>query len=134
MRLNVKECKRLNIPVGNLLPTQPDISGFGPSVRALREERGLSRQELAPRAGLSPRGLEELEKPGSKPTLESAVGLAQALGTSIDDLMGLRSDVTDRLRLIRLLADPSETTDDLAVQMMKHLRRMMAQLDDDARE
>lgn len=128
MHSSVSECKGLNTGVFGLLPAQPDTAGVGPRVRQLREERGLSREDLAPRAGISARGLEQLEKEGSNPTLVSLVGVARALGVSLDELVGTDEGAGERLRLIRLLADPGETPDDVTLAMMRYLRRLMAGL------
>lgn len=111
-----------------MLAVQPKSQGVGPRIRQLREARGLSREDLADKAGISPRGLAEAEKDGSNPTLSTLMGVARALGVTLDQLVGQETDVAQRLRLIRLLAEPGETPDDVTLETMKYLRRLMAGL------
>lgn len=108
---------------------EDEIAGVGPRIRQLRDAAGYSREEFARLVGISPSGVEVLEREGSNPKLTTLVGVARTLGVTIDDLLN-PTDVGERLRLIRLLADPGETPDDLALATMRYLRRLMAELHD----
>lgn len=58
--------------------------------KALREARGLTQQELADRVGTSKSYVCEIEKGHvSRPTIDTAVSLARALGVSFDVLTGI---------------------------------------------
>ncbi|MGX7706368.1 helix-turn-helix domain-containing protein [Methylobacterium sp. Gmos1] len=60
-------------------------------MRELRDERGWSLQTLADRAGLSKAHVWNLEAGGgdNNPSLRTVVGIATALGVSLDYLAGL---------------------------------------------
>lgn len=65
-------------------------------MRELREERGLSLQEVADRAGLAKSHVWEIERGRSaNPTIATTVGIARALGVSLDHLTGLSSARAD---------------------------------------
>lgn len=61
--------------------------------RDLREQRDLSLQAVADRAGLSKSHVWELEQGRSRnPTVDTAVRLARAFGVSLDYMTGLSRD------------------------------------------
>jgi transcriptional regulator with XRE-family HTH domain len=63
---------------------------FGPRLRELRGQRGLTRAQLASACDLpSTRSLENLEAGRNLPSLEMAVKLAVALEVGIDEMIGL---------------------------------------------
>jgi transcriptional regulator with XRE-family HTH domain len=53
-----------------------------------RKEQGLSRFQLAVKAGVSPDTIESLEDGRSTGTIKTARKLAKALGTTVGDLIG----------------------------------------------
>jgi predicted ATPase/DNA-binding CsgD family transcriptional regulator/DNA-binding XRE family transcriptional regulator len=62
------------------------VAAFGALLQTYRQAAGLSQQELAERAGLSPRGISDLERGARKnPHPGTARRLAQALGLTDDD-------------------------------------------------
>src|SRR5690606_32967002 len=62
------------------------------TTRNLRQERGLSLDDLATSAGITKSHLWELEQGRSKnPTIATCVALARALGISLEYLIGLDS-------------------------------------------
>lgn len=69
---------------------QPWISGFGDNLRRARKLSGLSQEQLAVRADISPVTLSKLENGRSVPTLQAFVRLAQALSTTPNDLLAWR--------------------------------------------
>lgn len=58
------------------------------NLRARREAKSLSRYQLARRANVSPETIESIETRGTATSVVNAVALAQALGTTVEDLMG----------------------------------------------
>jgi transcriptional regulator with XRE-family HTH domain len=63
---------------------RPSLSAFGKELRAARIHAGLSKQELAKRAGMTRQGLFKIEG-GGNVTLGTLVLLAHALGCQIAD-------------------------------------------------
>src|SRR5262245_56839381 len=57
---------------------------FGPRLKELREGRGWTQQQLADRAGLAVGIVRKLERRENKPTWETALTLASALGVSTE--------------------------------------------------
>jgi transcriptional regulator with XRE-family HTH domain len=57
---------------------------FKDRLHELREEAGLSRSQLAERAGLRPNGIRDLEQGVNKPSWETAIALCQALAVTSD--------------------------------------------------
>lgn len=66
---------------------QPWIAGFGENLRRARKLSGLSQEQLAVRADISPVTLSKLENGRSIPTLQAFVRLAHALSTTPNDLL-----------------------------------------------
>ncbi|GJD55207.1 helix-turn-helix domain-containing protein [Methylobacterium dankookense] len=65
-------------------------------MRKLRQDRGLSLQALADRAGIAKSHAWEIEQGRSRnPTIATAVGIARALGVSLDYLTGLTAAQPD---------------------------------------
>lgn len=62
---------------------------FGDRIRTLRKEHGLTLDKLAEQAGLSKSYLWELEnKDPPRPSAEKLAGIAKALQTTVDFLIG----------------------------------------------
>lgn len=55
---------------------------LGQRIRYLRKSLGLTQQQLAARAGITPRLLGQLERGKGNPTLETLANVATALGVS----------------------------------------------------
>lgn len=58
---------------------------FGTRLRELREAAGLTRKELAERAGLKESGIANLEQDRRSPAWETVVALCTALNVSCDE-------------------------------------------------
>jgi transcriptional regulator with XRE-family HTH domain len=63
-----------------------------PYVRLLREQRGLSQEKLAERAGLTSKFVGEVERVESNPSTTSIARLAAALSVNVGDLFELGGD------------------------------------------
>src|SRR5262245_61580086 len=61
-------------------------------VRLRRQARGWTQDELAQAAGLSRTGVSAIEAGRMVPSVASAIGLAQALRCTVEDLFGPKSD------------------------------------------
>src|SRR5262245_63295554 len=59
-------------------------------IRAVREERGLTQEGLAAKAGISREYLARLETGRQDPRISVMTRLAQALGTSVDELLSAK--------------------------------------------
>jgi len=66
---------------------QPQPDG-GTRLRAARQARGYSQQQLAGMAGVSRQAVSAVEAGHSDPSLRVALALASALGTTVEDLFG----------------------------------------------
>lgn len=56
-------------------------------LQALRESQGLTKMEIAGRAGISRQGYDNIESGESRPNIDTLAGLAQAFGVSVADLL-----------------------------------------------
>ena len=57
-------------------------------LRALRQARGYSQQQLAGMAGVSRQAVSAVESGHSDPSLRVALALASALGVTVEELFG----------------------------------------------
>ena len=88
--------------------------GFRLHFRAIRERRGLTQVALGERAGMAPASISHFETGQRVPSLESLVKLADALGVSVDELLGrVPADVSTQIDPLFLRASraPTETLD-----------------------
>src|SRR5947209_7682992 len=58
---------------------------FKDKLKSLREQKGWTQQQLAEASGLGQRSVSNLEQGRNKPTWESVLALARALGVSCED-------------------------------------------------
>src|SRR6476659_8466652 len=73
--------------------SQPD----GTRLRLARQARGLSQQQLAGVAGVTRQAVSAVESGHSDPSLRVALGLARALGMTVEELFGPGEPVLARL-------------------------------------
>jgi DNA-binding XRE family transcriptional regulator len=67
---------------------QPDRAAvFGPALRRVRTERGLTQEQLAEVSGLHRTEISLLERGERKPLLETIVGLCRGLGVTPAELL-----------------------------------------------
>lgn len=57
-------------------------------IRELREEKGLTQKELGAKLGVAQAAVAQWESGKSTPTLPNMVRVADALGVTLDQLMG----------------------------------------------
>ena len=77
-------------------PDRLDLEdGVRQRIRALRAERGWSLDELAERCHLGPSTLSRIETGHRRLALDHLVSIAQALGVTVDDLLGGGDDPDD---------------------------------------
>jgi transcriptional regulator with XRE-family HTH domain len=69
-------------------PAKHERDPFGQRLYALREQAGLSQQQLADRLGLTQRAYAHWERHPVALRAEQLLKLAQALNVSVDDLVG----------------------------------------------
>jgi transcriptional regulator with XRE-family HTH domain len=60
---------------------------FGTHLRRLREQRGMTRYRLAKLSGITPEGVNRLERPGSDPKLSTLYKVAAAFGVRVCELL-----------------------------------------------
>jgi transcriptional regulator with XRE-family HTH domain len=95
------------------------VHRFAARLRELRQQRGLTQQELAQRADLTPTYLSRLESAGAAPGIDLVDRLATALGTTVHDLLPV-ADPPDTRAVLRqeaerLLGTLAEDQDALSV-------------------
>lgn len=72
------------------------VTAIAARMRELRDARGLSLQDVADRAGIAKSHVWQIEQGKSaNPTIATTVGIARALGVSLDYLAGLSSAQPD---------------------------------------
>lgn len=81
------------------------MKGFGARLRSLREEQGLSQNQLADAIGIHLSQLSRIERETSTPSAETLISLAHALHTTTDALLiGDRANEPKQpIRNVRLL-------------------------------
>ena len=62
---------------------------FGARIEAARKKKGLTQEELAERVSVSQSMINHIENGNKKPSLETAVALANELGVTLDSLISI---------------------------------------------
>lgn len=70
---------------------QQTVYSFGSSLRRAREKREYTREQIAERAGISPRFVSAIENDRRKPSLDVLIRLVHAIGTSFDEVLAPQS-------------------------------------------
>lgn len=70
---------------------RPELAPVGPRLRAARQARGWTLEQLATRSGMSPSTLSRLEAGKRQASLELLVPLTRQLGIRVDDLLAAES-------------------------------------------
>lgn len=104
---------------------EPAASEIGGSVRAKREQMGMTQAELARRSGVSKGMLCDVEADRKNPTIRLLGQIALGLGCGISDLLDLDDNpvfTVDRAKDQRVLVDPENRMERriLSRAMVKH--------------
>ncbi len=67
----------------------------GSKIRSIREERGVSLQELSDKVDIEYNNLIRLEKGRTNPTIWTLYKISQALEINISDIVGLKQDSSE---------------------------------------
>jgi transcriptional regulator with XRE-family HTH domain len=60
-------------------------SGFGPALRSIRQEKGLTQKQLGEAAGLHPNSIAKLERGEVEPSWQVVIAVSAALGVTCQD-------------------------------------------------
>jgi len=77
------------------------LSDIGSVIRSYRSQRGMSRQILANRSGISMRYLAQLESGGGNPTLAILKNIAYSLNVTLSSLLFLKSNKDTKIESIK---------------------------------
>lgn len=64
---------------------------FGAKIEAMRKKKGLTQEELAEKVGVSQSMINHIEKGKKRPSLDTAVALANEFNTTVDSLISSRA-------------------------------------------
>jgi len=99
---------------------------LGGRIRSLRRGRGRTQEQLAERVGLSVNYVSRIERGLENPTLETLLGLAEALKVELGDLFTFEQQESDPKRLRQFLAHLlDEAKGDQLSQAVKVLRALL---------
>lgn len=99
---------------------------IGARIKGLRRERGLTQEDVAERTGLSVNYLSRIERGLENPTLDTLLGLTDALKVEPLDLFTFEHEEPDPRRLRQLPARlVSEARDEQLNQVAKVLRALL---------
>jgi transcriptional regulator with XRE-family HTH domain len=79
---------------------EPIVGAIGPKVRELRQQLGLSLQQLASRAGVSAAAIHKVERNDMVPTITTLLKLATALGRPIGHFVDAHTPAAQRPVLV----------------------------------
>jgi transcriptional regulator with XRE-family HTH domain len=96
-------------------PVSHETSHLADNIKALRESRGLSQQQIARAAGVPRATWTHLESGGANPTLAVLVKVATALQVRLDELLAPPRQPARHLRADEL---PSRTKGDVAIRKL----------------
>ena len=103
---------------------QPDLAGLldgiGPRVRSVRQDRGLTLDQIAGRTGLSVSTLSRLESGKRRPSLELLIPVARVLRVALDDIVAAPLTGDPRVHLQPIRRQPG----DVVVPLTKYPGRV----------
>ena len=68
-----------------------ELMSIGRNIIRMRKKRGLPREAMARKSGLSLSQTYRIEKELSLPSVKTLISIAKALGCSIDEIVGINS-------------------------------------------
>ena len=102
---------------------QQTVYSFGSSLRRAREKREYTREQIAERAGISPRFVSAIENDRRKPSLDVLMRLGHAIGASFDEVLAPQSIpedyTTDRIK--RLITQCSQRDQELVLALIDQM-------------
>lgn len=99
-----------NIPDESGKSQDPDLVRFGANLRQLRDDAGMSREELAKHLGATRKQIENWETGGSNPDVRYINRAATLFNVSRDELLG---------------HDPEQPFDDAVTATLRYIRHML---------
>lgn len=97
---------------------------LGEKVKEMRWKKGLTRETLAEKVGVSPRFLADVESGKIGVSIQSLKKLALSLDASTDYLLGLDQSLDTNLPLDRKLADVDKKYLPLLIAVAEELRKL----------
>ena len=110
---------------------QQTVYSFGSSLRRAREKREYTREQIAERAGISPRFVSAIENDRRKPSLDVLIRVIKATGASFDEVLAPQTaaedEVTDRIK--RLISQCSQRDQELVLSLIDQMLDLKEHLD-----
>jgi transcriptional regulator with XRE-family HTH domain len=75
-------------------PRYPDLPTLGRAIQQIREQSGISAEELAAATGIARKRIDSLERGRLNPTYETLFTLADGLGVQLSELLRLAERLT----------------------------------------
>jgi len=100
------------------------LDDLGQLIKQIRKRENLNREELAERAGISPRYLARIENEGRRPSYRVVYKITRALGISADELVypERNTPTTAKQELMNLLHQCDEADVLVALATVRALR------------
>lgn len=102
---------------------QQTVYSFGTSLRRAREKREYTREQIAERAGISPRFVSAIENDRRKPSLDVLMRLVHAIGTSFDEVL-MPQTISEEYtadRIKRLITQCSQRDQELVLALIDQM-------------
>lgn len=102
---------------------QQTVYSFGSSLRRAREKREYTREQIAERAGISPRFVSAIENDRRKPSLDVLMRLVHAIGTSFDEVL-MPQTISEEYtadRIKRLITQCSQRDQELVLALIDQM-------------
>jgi transcriptional regulator with XRE-family HTH domain len=80
-------------PHRRVKPRSPDHAALGRAIQTLRQEAGLTQEDLATRIGRDSPAVGSLERGTANPTYDSLLGLAAGLEAELSELFGRAEEI-----------------------------------------
>lgn len=96
------------------------VAKFGQEVRRLREELGLTQEQLAERSGLSSIYIGTIENGRRDPSLSTVYGLAKGLGLRTGELFGRLPALSATAHQVVMIFDKAPTDVQRALLFLLH--------------
>lgn len=100
---------------------QQTVYSFGSSLRRAREKREYTREQIAERAGISPRFVSAIENDRRKPSLDVLIRLVHAIGASFDEVLEPQSIPEEYTAVKRLITQCSQRDQELVLALIDQM-------------